>query len=195
MILFILTITTAACAITNGKNKVESKGDSAQITAQASSQIQAQTQAPTKKKLIQAVVKRGSDVFSYDDPLKLKGLGIRSDIQDLLWVAPRGGAGIKPEVKQVEAKELDRVLKNGDKMKDAFCLVRLIYEPYRPGQGMNDLAHKDLIIYTDPGNVNDAYLGVQNPDNQTKWDLYRLPDYGQWLKKEVDLFLRISKGL
>lgn len=60
---------------------------------------------------------------------------------------------------------------------------------------MNDVAHKYLIIYTDPGKVNNAYLEVQNLDNQTKWDLYRLPGYGQWLKKEVDLLLRRYKGL
>ncbi|MCL6449101.1 MAG: hypothetical protein K6U04_13305 [Armatimonadetes bacterium] len=202
-IIAVLAVTGGAiwftCAINSGKNKVEGLKVPSKTTSQISQQIQApsntQTQAPTEKKLTQVIVKRGNDVFSFDNPLGLRGLGIISDIQDLLWVAPRGGAGIQPEVEQVESKELDKVLENGDKMKDAFCSVRLIYEPYRPEQGMNDLAHKDLIIYTDPGNVNDACLGVQKPDNQTEWDLYRLPDYGQWLKKEVDLLLRLRTGL
>ena len=153
-----------------------------------------QTQKAPKKILTQVIVQRGSDVFTLDH-LQSEDAGIISDIQDLLWVAPRGGAGIQPEVIQAEPEELDRVLEKGEKMKETFYLVRLVYEPYRPGQGMNDLAHKSVIIFTDPEGANDACLGVQNPDRQTRWNLYRLPGYGHWLEKEVDLFLRLRMGL
>lgn len=197
VIIPIFTITIPACAI-NSKNKAENLSVPLQTTSQISQQIQAPSnthpQAPAEKKLTQIIVKRGSDVFSFN-PLTLRESGIILDIRDLLWVAPRGGAGIQPEIKQVELKELNKNLKNEDKIKDAFCSVRLIYEPYRPKQGMNDIAHKDLIIYINPDNVNDACFGIQHPDNQTKWDLYYLSDYGQWLKKEVDLLLRLHTGL
>lgn len=158
-------------------------------------QLEDTSQSLNDKKLIQVVVKRGNDVFSFDAPFQFSGFGIVSDIQRLLWVASRGGAGIEPETRQVEWEELDKVLETGAELRKPFCFVHLIYEPYQPMQGMNDTAHKDLIIYTDPGNANDAYLAVQNPDNQTRWSLYRLPDYAQWLKKEVDLLLRIYTGL
>lgn len=195
VILLILTITAAVYVMNNRKAKVESSINPSRQYAHIPQYVQAQTQTPAEKKLTQVIIKRGNYVFSLDNPLRFSGLGIISDIQNLLWVAPRGGAGIQPEVEQVEPKELDKVLQSGDKMNDTFCLVRLIYEPYKPQQGMNELAHKDVIIYTNPDSVNDAYLGVQNPENQTRWDLYRLPDYGQWLKKEVDLLLRLRTGL
>jgi hypothetical protein len=197
-IISIFIITIPACAINKKENKAENLNVPPPTNSQITQQIQVpsnpHSQTPAEKKLTQIIVKRGNDVFPFN-PLTLKESGIILDIRDLLWVALRGGAGIQPEVKQVESKELDKDLKNGDKMKDVFCSVRLIYEPYRPKQGINDLAHKDLIIYINPDNVNDAYFGIQNPDNQTKWDLYYLPGYGQWLKKEVDLLLRLHTGL
>ncbi len=82
------------------------------------------------------------------------------------------------------------------KARDASPWLRLYYDPYKPVQGVNDMGHKDIIIYADnPQDTEDAYLLIQNPDNLTEWTVITLPGYGQWLQKEVDMLLRMKMGL
>lgn len=200
LMLLVLSITLPACT-KNGRqsSKVESGGSPSNNSPRSSQQISASDGTskltPMEKQIVRLVVKRGADLFTFDDLSGLRDSGLISDIQNLLWVAPRGGAGLQPQVRHVDSKELGGILEKGDEMKDSFCSVRIVYEPYRPKQGMNNIAHKDVIIYIDPDNINDACLGVQNPDNREEWGLYCLPDYGKWLGKEVDLFLRLYTGL
>ncbi|WP_156920643.1 hypothetical protein [Thermicanus aegyptius] len=147
------------------------------------------------KKLIQVTVKRGTEVFPFNDPSISDPMGIVVDIQNLLWVAQRGGIGIELETEKMDSNELDQLLNVGATLKDRFYSVLLTFEPYKPKPGTNDFPHKDLLLFTDPNQVKDAYLGVQNPDHETEWKLYRLPDFNSWLSKEVDLLLRVYTGL
>lgn len=147
------------------------------------------------KKLIQVTVKRGTEVFPFNDPSRFDRFGIVEDIQNLLWVAQRGGIGIELETEKMESNELDQLLNVGATMKDPFYSVRLTFEPYKPEPGSNDLPHQDLLLFTDPHQEKDAYLGVQNPVHETEWKLYRLPGFNGWLAKEIDLLLRVYTGL
>jgi hypothetical protein len=148
----------------------------------------------------QVVIKRGNHIYP---PLRnISSVEpIISDIQNLRWIAYRGGAGL--DFRQVEKDQKDisivkasETIESNGEAQDGSPWVRLYYAPYKPVQGANDTGHKDIIICADnPQDPEDAYLLIQNPDNLTKWTVITLPGYGQWLQKEVDMLLRMKMGL
>jgi hypothetical protein len=38
-------------------------------------------------------------------------------------------------------------------------------------------------------------MAVQNPDDPSEWTVYTAPGYGDWFRKELDLYIRLSRGL
>lgn len=145
--------------------------------------------------LNQIVIQQGGNRFVLQNLSSKKPLGLVSDIENLLWIAPRGGAGIEPEVEERKATNLKIIQESNESTVSKNTWVRLYYQPYKPVQGMNYIGHKDIIVYIDPDNNKNAYLGIQNPDNQTEWNLFLLPGYGQWLQKEIDMLLRLTSGI
>jgi hypothetical protein len=142
------------------------------------------------------VIQRGRVRFSLEAALLRPRPGLVLDIRDIRWISLRGGAGIEPRVEEKDAKDVVAIAES-DQLNTEVSLyfVRLAYQPYRPGPGMNDFSHQDLIVFIDPNREDNAYLGIQNPDAPGNWSLTLLPGYGPWLKKEIDLFLRIRLGM
>lgn len=133
--------------------------------------------------------------------------GIIWDIEDLLWIAPRGGAGIEgggtekniselPIIKESETALIDDTTDWYSFEVDTENLwIRLICAPYKPAQGENSIAHKDIMVYLDNDDNNNAYLGIQSPDDETEWTIIPLPGYGLWLAREIDMIMRRTTGL
>ena len=152
-----------------------------------------QASEQTKQEILKSmIVQRGSDGiregFENDSLDKLKSYGIVLDMRDLLWLATRSGAGIDAEgEKKVIAKfpvvaESEESLSGDGKLwfnhtvNSKNCWIRLNYKAYFPAQGVNVWGHKDLILYIDPDSAHDAFLGVQDPQDQTLWTVFRLQD-------------------
>ena len=127
--------------------------------------------------------------------------GIIKDIESLVWIAPRGGAGIVSEGKEIQELENEYIIQSNVFLTDEenICQsissetwVRLIRKPVSDQVGTTESAYKDIIIYRQNDNV---CLAVQSSENLTKWTLWELPQYGVWLEKEVAIFMRIATGL
>ncbi|MFZ5597566.1 MAG: hypothetical protein ACOY31_11210 [Bacillota bacterium] len=148
----------------------------------------------------QVVIQRGNHIYP---PLKniSSEEPIISDIQNLRWIAYRGGAGMNfrqvvKDQKDISIVKASETIESNGKAQDGSRWVRLYYGPYKPVQGVNDIGHKDIIIYADNSqDPEDAYLLIQNPDILTEWTVITLPGYGQWLQKEIDMLLRMKMGL
>ena len=132
---------------------------------------------------------------------------IVNDIDTLLWIVPRGGAGISDEGKSVLEKDNSIILESegclnqyqSSKNEDWYgntdgknLWIRVINVPYFPEEGVNELGHKDIMIYQEG---KDAYFALQDPENLEMWTIWQLPDYGVWLEKEIDMYLRVTTGL
>ena len=50
----------------------------------------------------------------------------------------------------------------------------------------------DYLIYKHGDN---GYLAIQSGEDRTKWTVWELPGYGEWLDKEVAMFIRMVTGL
>jgi len=188
---------------TSGKPSVSTSGASTSSTENAT-QVEQEI-------LNYVIVQRGQDdvrvVFQNDSSDKLRTLrsyGLISDVENLLWIASRGGAGIDSEGEKKMLTELPVIqesyksnIGNGkirfDNAVDSKNVwIRLNYQPFKPGQGMNVWGHKDLIVYIDTENHDNAFLGIQDDQDQNVWKIILLPGYGPWFEKEINMLLRLT---
>jgi len=149
------------------------------------------------------IVQRNYDCFSFPKS-QIEDQGIVLDIQSLLFIVPRGGAGITDIGIEKDSSELsvintsDNFIKkhlNADTADKKYTYIRLICDSYIPKEGENAIRYKDIIIYLQPDNSNDAIFAIQDPVKQSKWTITTLVGYGDWLTKEIDILLRIKTGL
>ncbi len=184
-----------ACGITNDESEPTNPDSISDAKSVNSSQSEA------NKVLNKIVIQRGEERFSFEEK-NWSSYNLVLDVENLLIIAPRGGAGIDPSILEtdIEVNKIDTVRESEKDVDDKFKVenkgvwIRLYYHPYRPGQGMNDFKHKDIVVYIDPHDRANAYLSRQNPDDLSKWDLILLPDYGSWLQKEIEMLLRLKTG-
>ncbi|HJA92685.1 MAG TPA: hypothetical protein H9717_06160 [Candidatus Eisenbergiella merdipullorum] len=137
---------------------------------------------------------RNNDVFSFDRS-SLDITGLYKNIENLLWIAPRGGAGIDTEGSKVEAASnrfimLSENMASGDIPEENVLLIRLTRERAVEAGAM-PMSYKDILLYREN---EDAYLAWQMADDLNSWYLYQLPGYGDWMEKEVAIFLRCAAG-
>lgn len=141
------------------------------------------------------------EVYQNDssDSLRNNGnYGLVADIEDLMWIASRGLLGLdKQEEKSInELPVIQESFRSdfGKDVKSKNVWIRLNYEPYVPEQGMNVIAHKDLIVYLDPQNQDNAFLGIQNVQDLNTWTIILMPGYGPWFEKEINMLLYFTTG-
>lgn len=87
----------------------------------------------------------------------------------------------------------------GNDFIDGYCQVetdeiwvRLHYDNFSPTgspAGGNPPDKKDIVVFVDTLNSNDAFLALQHIDDSSLWTLYRLPNYGIWLSTEIRLYM------
>lgn len=149
------------------------------------------------------IVQRESDCYSFENA-EINNEGIVQDIENLLWIVPRGGAGIdEPGIDKDISElpvinEINNVINSNyttNEKNNKYTWIRLVYDPYTPKEGENAANHKDIILYVDPDNTSNVIFGIQNPEKESQWNITALPGYGEWLRKEIDILLRIKTGL
>lgn len=133
-----------------------------------------------------------NDVFSFENSI-LDIAGLYKNIEAILWIAPRGGAGIDSEGNQIKAASNDFIqlsenLTSGERLEENVLLIR-INRKYSVEN--TPMSYKDVVMYRDN---EDAYLAWQMADDPDIWHLFRLPGYGEWLEKEVAIFMRCATG-
>lgn len=134
-----------------------------------------------------------NEVFSFENS-SLDIAGLYKNVDELLWIAPRGGAGIDSEGNQIEAAsneliQLSENMASGDKIEEDVLLLRL---NRKYAVENTPMSYKDIVMYRDN---EDAYLAWQMAGDLNTWYLFRLPGYGEWLEKEVAIFMRCATGL
>ena len=121
--------------------------------------------------------------------------GVDESLDTLVWMAFRGGTIISEDMSAEEnafIPESDRVLDGSEEVKD-HVWIRVEQEVYIPQEGaLGQVSHKDYIFYVQG---EDAYVGVQSAEDTGLWTILEMTDYGDWLEKEIDIYVRMTTGL
>ena len=151
----------------------------------------------------------------------MENTGMVENIETLAWIAPRGGAGIDTVgIEQIQSQneyivESSQYL-NQDKEiinTEGFdTWVRVVQEQVMPIALVGVIGYDEFPTTDITGKVTDGmiglsgdyliykhgdngYLAIQSGEDRTKWTVWELPGYGEWLDKEVAMFIRMVTGL
>ena len=136
-------------------------------------------------------VNRQGEIF---DGINAPG-GVDESLDTLVWMAFRGGTVISEDMSAEEnafIPESDRVLEGSEEAED-HVWIRIVQEPFTASEGsLGQVSHKDYIFYVQG---EDAYVGVQSAEDTELWTILEMADYGDWLEKELDIYVRMTTGL
>jgi len=121
--------------------------------------------------------------------------GFYDSLNTLVWMAYRGGDIIAEDLSSDEdayITESIQVLEGSDEAEHDVW-VRIVQEAVEPESGsIGQSAHKDYIFYRQG---EDAYVGIQSAENNELWTMIKMDDYGDWLEKEIRIYIRMTTGL
>ena len=136
-------------------------------------------------------VNRQGEVF---DSVNAPG-GVDESLDTIVWMAFRGGTIISEDMPAEENAyilESDKVLEGSEKAED-HVWIRIEQEASIPQEGsLGQVSHKDYFFYVQG---DDAYVGVQSAEDTGQWTIMEMTDYGDWLRKEIDIYVRMTTGL
>jgi hypothetical protein len=121
--------------------------------------------------------------------------GFYDSLNTLVWMAYRGGDIIAEDLLADEdayIAESIQILEGSDEVEhDAW--VRIVQDAVEPENGsIGQSAHKDYIFYRQG---EDAYIGIQSAENNELWTIIKMDEYGDWLEKEIRIYIRMTTGL
>ncbi|MBO9608785.1 MAG: hypothetical protein J7639_22715 [Paenibacillaceae bacterium] len=148
------------------------------------------------------VIQRGVDIFIADHPeddgyWQAANQAILYNLTTLYNAAYRGLYNNAPERKNANEISLlaDSEASQEGTAASSHIYIRLQRLAYVPEAGENAPASKDIIFYTDTNNPNDLNIAVQDPTNLQEWTVYQVSNYGDWLKKEIDIYIRGTRAM
>ena len=136
-------------------------------------------------------VNRQGEVF---DSANAPG-GVDESLDTIAWMAFRGGTIISEDLHAEENAyilESNKVLGSSEEVED-HVWIRIEQKVFIPQEGsLGQVPHKDYFFYVQG---EDAYVGVQSAEDTEQWTILEMTDYGDWLGKEIDIYVRMTTGL
>ncbi|MCM1542731.1 MAG: hypothetical protein NC121_15915 [Blautia sp.] len=120
--------------------------------------------------------------------------GVKKTLEAFAWMAPRSSGECIAE--NMPAQDYGFIVESIDAVggsEDAEDMVwlRIVQEPVIPEAG-SSASHKDYIFYREG---DDACIGIQSAEDERLWTIWTMPGYGDWLEREIDIYLRMTTGL
>lgn len=135
-------------------------------------------------------VNRHGDVFNSESDTA----GVMATLKAFEWLVPRSSGECIADNLSAEENEFitesNKVLNGSEEAEDRVW-IRIVQNSALPTEG-STIPHKDFIFYVVG---EDAYVGIQSPEDNDSWAIWKMPDYGDWLAKEIDIYIRMTTGL
>lgn len=135
-------------------------------------------------------VNRRGDVFNSEGDT----VGIMATLKAFEWLVPRSDGECIADNLSAEENEFitesNNVLNGSEEAEDKVW-IRIVQNPVLPTAD-STIPHKDFIFYVAG---EDAYVGIQSSKDNNSWAIWKMPDYGDWLEKEINIYIRMTTGL
>lgn len=180
VLLYVFILLLDGCAINNENTAVQSNDEVMSDESEVSTEEEKHFW-----------INRQGEVF---DSTNAPG-GVDESLDTLVWMAFREGTVISEDLSAKEnayISESDKVLE-GSEETEGHVWIRIEQEASIPQEGsLGQVSHKDYIFYVQG---EDAYVGVQSAEDTERWTILEMADYGDWLEKEIDIYIRMTTGL
>ncbi len=135
-------------------------------------------------------VNRHGDVFNGEGDTA----GIMATLKAFEWLVPRSSGECIADNLSAEENEFitesNKVLNSSEEAEDRVW-IRITPGSVLQTEG-STIPHKDFLFYVVG---EDAYVGIQSPTDNDLWAIWKMPDYGDWLEKEINIYIRMTTGL
>ena len=130
--------------------------------------------------------------------------GLDKTFATMLWIATHQGEIVGEHLPDgdfpciAESEQIREAAAEGQDTGDVpgavfHVWVRIVQEPFQATEGsFGQTAHKDTILYRDG---EDLYVAFQSVEDTGKWTVSRIAGYGDWLEKELGIFIQMTTGL
>ena len=121
-------------------------------------------------------------------------VGVMATLKAFEWLIPRSSGECIAENLPAEENEFitDSInVLNGSEEAEDKVWIRIVQNPVLMTEG-STIPHKDLLFYVVG---EEAYVGMQSPAANDSWAIWKMPDYGDWLEKEINIYIRMITGL
>lgn len=188
-ILIFLSMVGMVCGCSMDKaNEVHTSKDDDLQEKETESEMQMQSDEKSENYTL--LVNRNGEVEKLD--VTQSNTGIVSDIEALVWLAQRSVSGdLITAEKNIYIEESNQCLNDNTEVGEHLW-IRELRDKQETESGTTVSGHKDYLIYQEG---EDAYVAIQSVENSDEWTLYQITGYGEWLQKEIDIFLRVMTGL
>ena len=200
LLLFVMVLSLAAggCRAQAGEEK-----EGVETESEPETEAGAQAESENEKESIsQARIDR--QIFiSFNGEIqgfKADSSGLLQNIEQLAYLAPRGGLGMEMEAEKVpESKnpylaesagltDMEEILTS----ESGLVWVRLFCgSSADSGEGTSVPEHGDIAAYVQE---EDLYIAEETGEKDL-WNIWKLPGYGEWLEQEIRIFLRDMTGM
>ena len=191
---FSVTFSVALCACSNqeaGEDVTDIPQPQSEISEGTDSLSQSKTSESADDSSVSFQVNWQGEIFESD----ASPAGVEENLDTLVWMALREGESVAEDVAADEDKyipESDKALGDSGEAEDNVW-VRVVQKEFVPEEGtFGQIAHKDYLFYRQG---EDAYVGIQSAENNDLWTILKMADYGEWLEKEIRIYVRMTTGL
>lgn len=126
--------------------------------------------------------------------------GLIQNIEQLAYLAPRGGLGMEAEAEKVPESGNPYLSESGSltnleeirTSESGLVWVRISGGSNADsGEGTSVPEHGDIAAYVQE---EDLYIAEETGEKDL-WNIWKLPGYGEWLEQEIRIFLRVMTGM
>lgn len=155
-----------------------------------STEISVQNATPTETEIFYISYNGEIQQFDADN-----ATGLMQNIKSLVWLAPRGGLEMELIDEDVSEEENIYIYQsnNWENIEDSnlvWLRISNLTDVQNKGEGTSIPENQDTLVYIQD---QDMYVGIQN--SNLKWEIWKLTGYGDWLEKEIRIFIRVVTGL
>jgi len=155
-----------------------------------STEISVQNATPTETEIFYISYNGEIQQFDVDN-----ATGLMQNIKSLAWLAPRGGLEMELIDEDVSEEENIYIYQsnNWENIEDSnlvWLRISNLTDVQNKGEGTSIPENQDTLVYIQD---QDMYVGIQN--SNLKWEIWKLTGYGDWLEKEIRIFIRVVTGL
>lgn len=155
-----------------------------------STEISVQNATPTETEIFYISYNGEIQQFDADN-----ATGLMQNIKSLAWLAPRGGLEMELIDEDVSEEENIYIYQsnNWENIEDSnlvWLRISNLTDVQNKGEGTSIPENQDTLVYIQD---QDMYVGIQN--SNLKWEIWKLTGYGDWLEKEIRIFIRVVTGL
>lgn len=200
LLFMVLALLTVGCGVqealvseTGSEAEETEETKTEKIKTKAESELESESEAKIKQ---QVFVSFNGEIQGFE----ADSSGMLQNIEQLAYLAPRGGLGMEEEAENVQGDSNPYLSESGSTgdmeeiltSESGLTWIRISGRSGADsGSGTSVPERGDIAAYVQE---EDLYIAEETGEKDV-WNIWKLPGYGEWMEQEIRIFLRVMTGM